>query len=455
MEKFNFSGLTGEVITWFNPLYDEARQEWNRAIEKYPIAIVYCINKYDVSNAIVWARRNCIGFRIRSGDHNYEGYSVGNMVLVIDISRMNKIKVIEDRNIVKVQGGVRNREFYEAVSTLGYPLPGGSCPTVGVSGYILGGGWGYSSRYLGLGCDSLREIEIIDYKGRIIIANSHKNSALFWACRGAGGGSFGVVVSLTYTLPKKVEGVTLLSVYYPNCTDEKLVDIFEAVQGALPNLDNRLTTRTSIYNSREEGIASFTRGIFYGSISECLEVIKFLSDIEGVIIDTEYFTFIEAYRKLMADFPPYEHFKSTGRFVYREYTRAEIQGFIKLIMTKPENSIVGSIDLYALGGAVSDVPSADTAYFYRQASYILGIQSVWFENKYKEENVKWVEEGFKYVYPLTIGSFVNFPYAELKDYEEEYFGGNKYKLRSVKSFYDPCNVFKFPQSIKLNICKKI
>ncbi|WP_414632635.1 BBE domain-containing protein [Clostridium sp. UBA5119] len=49
---------------------------------------------------------------------------------------------------------------------------------------------------------------------------------------------------------------------------------------------------------------------------------------------------------------------------------------------------------------------------------------------------------------------MNFQYEQLKDYEEEYFGGNKYKLRSVKSFYDPCNVFKFPQSIKLNICKK-
>lgn len=447
MIKLDFSQLTGEVITWESTLYNEARQEWNRAIEKYPIALVYCHNKFDVSNAIAWAKWNSIGIRIRSGGHHYEGYSIGNCILVIDISRLNKIKVMEDKNIVTIQGGVRNREFYEAVSTLGYPLPGGSCPTVGVSGYTLGGGWGYSSRYLGLGCDSLKEVEIVNYSGKIIRANAYENSDLFWALRGAGGGNFGVVVSLTYNLPEKIQGVTLLSVYFPNATRDKLVEIFNAVQVELPTLDRRLTIQSGMYNSEEDGIAGYAGGIFYGIQSEALETIRFLSDIEGAVVNTQYMSFIDAMRQMMSNFPPYEHFKSTGRFVYRLYTMEELYGFIDLIMTRPINSILVGLSLFTLGGAVADVPSDSTAYYYRQASYILGIQSVYLDNKFTEENVKWVQDKFKYIYPLTEGSYVNFPYAELNDYMKEYYGKNAYWLRQINNKYDPYNVFWFHQGI--------
>ncbi|MGL5086304.1 MAG: FAD-binding oxidoreductase, partial [Clostridium sp.] len=143
--------------------------------------MVYCYDKYDVSNAICFARGKKIGFRIRSGGHNYEGYSSGNAIIIIDISRMNKVRVVEDWSIVKIQGGVDNKKLYEFVSSRGYPFPGGSCPTVRVAGYSLGGGWGYSTRYLGLGCDSIIQIEIVDYTGKLIIANEHCNSDLFWA----------------------------------------------------------------------------------------------------------------------------------------------------------------------------------------------------------------------------------------------------------------------------------
>ena len=59
---------------------------------------------------------------------------------------MNKIYINEEERTVTIEGGVRNRELYEAVCGAGYPFPGGGCPTVGVVGFTLGGGWGYSSR---------------------------------------------------------------------------------------------------------------------------------------------------------------------------------------------------------------------------------------------------------------------------------------------------------------------
>ncbi|MDC9324221.1 FAD-binding oxidoreductase, partial [Clostridioides difficile] len=150
------------------------------------------------------------------GAHNYEGYSTGDDIIVIDLSRMNKINLDEESNMVTIEGGVRNREAYDFLCSKGYPFPGGGCPTVGIAGLTLGGGWGYSSRFLGLACDSLMEIEFIDYKGNLITANSNTNEDLFWASKGCGGGNFGVVVSMTFKLAAKVENVTLIDLEYIN-----------------------------------------------------------------------------------------------------------------------------------------------------------------------------------------------------------------------------------------------
>jgi len=151
--------VTGKVITRKNPFYNEARQEWNRAIQRFPLAIVYCYNKKDVANAVIWARQRCVPIRIRSGGHNYEGYSTGNEVLVIDISNLNTLEISDTYLIV--DGGVNNNQLYDFVSSQGYPFPGGTCPTVGLSGLVSGGGWGLSCRLMGLGCDSLTELELI------------------------------------------------------------------------------------------------------------------------------------------------------------------------------------------------------------------------------------------------------------------------------------------------------
>ena len=107
---------------------------------------------------------------------------------MIDVSKINSICIDEDRGYVKLGGGVRNREIYEALGNKGYPFPGGGCPTVGVSVLILGGGWGYSTRLFGLSCDTLIELELVNYNGEILTVNEKENEAFFWACRGGGGG---------------------------------------------------------------------------------------------------------------------------------------------------------------------------------------------------------------------------------------------------------------------------
>lgn len=133
-------GLTGRIVIPADPFYNEARQDYNRAIQQYPLIIDYCRDKRDVANAVIWSRKYHVPLRIRNGGHNYEGYSNGNCTLVIDVSGMTRMDLDECKNLLYVQGGVTNRLVYEFVSSKGYPFPGGTCPTVGVGGYALGGG---------------------------------------------------------------------------------------------------------------------------------------------------------------------------------------------------------------------------------------------------------------------------------------------------------------------------
>jgi len=447
LNSISFAGLTGKIITPECPAYNKSRQIWNRAIQKFPYAIVYCHNKYDVSNAIIWSQRYDIPLRIRSGGHNYEGYSTDNAVIVIDLSEMNMLTLDEEKNQLTVQGGVNNKQLYDYISSRGYPFPGGTCPTVCVSGYALGGGWGLSCRYLGLGCDSLVELELVDYKGMFITANNEHNSDLFWACKGAGGGNFGVVVSMTFKLPPKVGKVTFVEIYYPNASQEKQALFLKTWQEWLNEAGNNITLIASIYNSPDEGLAIYSRGIFYGTPKEAREVMQPFIDLGDAELNLEYLSFLETITKIGESYPDSQMFKSTGRFVLRRYRAYEISNIIGLIQQRPMGSVYAAITLYALGGKVAEKGRRDTAFFYRDANYIMSIQSVWENREYAQDNIDWVNRKFRYLESVTEGSYVNFPYSDLVDYLEEYYGLNADRLRVIKERYDPYNVFIFPQSI--------
>src|SRR5437016_3580454 len=80
----------------------------------------------------------------------------------------------------------------------GRAVPGGSCPTVGIAGLTLGGGVGVVSRAYGLTSDNVRSLQIVTADGKVRTCSASSNPDLFWACRGGGGGNFGVVTSFTF-----------------------------------------------------------------------------------------------------------------------------------------------------------------------------------------------------------------------------------------------------------------
>lgn len=447
--EVKFCNLTGEVITPNDIEYNRLRQEWNRAIQRYPIAIIYCYNSCDVSNAIIWARHNRIPIRIRSGGHNYQGFSTGDAVLVIDISNLNYFKIDKDMNYIKVGGGINNKKLYSELTSRGYPFPGGTCPTVGVSGFVTGGGWGLSSRKFGLGCDSLLEIEMINYKGKSIKANNFENKDLFWAIKGSGGGNYGVIVSMTFSLTKqKVNNVSLFTLYYPNASLATQFDFFNTWQHWIINANENINIRTGIYNSDSDGIYVYALGLSYLNKDDTSENLKPFLNIPGCIFNIEYIPLQDAINKIQGTYPPYEYFKSASRFAYKCYDSNTIYELLKIINNdRPTGSYLTAINMYGLGGKVSDVSSDATAFYYRNANYILYIQTIFENNDYLNINTKWINSHYPYLSSLTCGNYINFPYYPLKNYEYKYYGNNVFKINEIKEKYDPYCIFTFPQGV--------
>ncbi|MHC1681509.1 MAG: FAD-binding oxidoreductase [Clostridiaceae bacterium] len=433
-----FNELTGKVITPTNEEYDILRLEYNRDINKFPIAMVYCYNPVDVSNAIKWCRKNSIGFRIRTGGHNYEGYSTDNGVIVIDTSYMNKIFIDNQNDVVKIQAGARLGNIYGALADEGYAFNGGTCPSVAISGLVLGGGIGLSCRNFGLVTDNLLEIQMVDASGNIITANKYSDRELFWACRGAGGGNFGVAVSYIFKV-HKVDKVTLIQLRW---NGDSRIEFFNLWQNWLKTADKKISCFAGFY---KESI--YLNGFFYGPKFKAEEILEKFLMLPGLLKSSsiEYVPFIDAVRAIGSFYGPPDSFKSTGRFVYTPFTKRNITKLVEYVDNSPGKDNC-SIRFYSLGGTIKELPSNYSAYYYRNAEYIIGISSDW-EKEDGEIYKDWVSEVFQYIKPLTNGSYVNFPYSGLKNYGLAYYGDNYHHLRKVKTSYDPENIFKFQQSI--------
>jgi FAD/FMN-containing dehydrogenase len=154
-----------------------------------------------VAAMVDWCRSNNLPFAIRCGGHSYEGFSQSTSV-VIDTRMMESITVDSKTNTASVGAGASLGALYNAIAPHRLAFTGGSCPTVGVSGHLLGGGYGYLARPFGLACDSLLSVDLIDPDAHPVHADAQENADLFWACRGGGGGSFGVATVYTVQLQK-------------------------------------------------------------------------------------------------------------------------------------------------------------------------------------------------------------------------------------------------------------
>ncbi|MCP4834224.1 MAG: FAD-dependent oxidoreductase, partial [Phycisphaera sp.] len=151
----------------------------------------------EISRVLEWCRARSIFPRVRSGGHSYGGYSTAD-TLVLDLRDMKEV-VSQADGIAQVGAGATLGEVARRLHCDGdLRLPSGSCPSVGISGLTLVGGHGAMTNRWGLTLDRLVAAEIVLADGSIVICSDRSDSDLFWALRGGGSGSYGVVTRLWY-----------------------------------------------------------------------------------------------------------------------------------------------------------------------------------------------------------------------------------------------------------------
>jgi FAD/FMN-containing dehydrogenase len=165
-------------------------------------------NADDIAAAVNFARDNNLRLVVKGGGHSYQGTSNAPDSLLIWTRHMHDVTVHQDfvagsckstpQRAVTVGSGTIWLQAYDAVTTkTGAYVQGGGCTTVGVAGLIQSGGFGSFSKHYGMAASGLLEAEVVTADGKVRIANACTNSDLFWALKGGGGGTFGVVSKLT------------------------------------------------------------------------------------------------------------------------------------------------------------------------------------------------------------------------------------------------------------------
>jgi FAD/FMN-containing dehydrogenase len=167
-------------------------------------------NAHDIAEAVNFARKNDLRLVVKGGGHSYQGTSNAPDSLLIWTRHMNDIAMhtafvpqgcehtLQPQPAVTLGAGTIGMQAYQVVTTEGGKyVQGGGCTTVCLGGLVQSGGFGSFSKHYGTAAGGLLEAEVVTADGQIRVANACTNPDLFWALKGGGGGSFGVVSKMT------------------------------------------------------------------------------------------------------------------------------------------------------------------------------------------------------------------------------------------------------------------
>ncbi|MEU6540006.1 FAD-binding oxidoreductase [Streptomyces sp. NPDC047000] len=190
------SSPRGAVVRRGDARYEQARlgAVWNeRKPDRFPEVIVVAEDEQDVVAAVRLARAEGLKVSVRSGGHSWVGNGVRDGGLLVDLSRLQEITVDPERRTAAVQPSAKGPAIQQALAPHGLFFPTGHAPTVGIGGFVLGGGYGWNSRHLGPACLSIRAVDVVLADGTLVHATDATHPDLLWAARGSGPGFFGVV----------------------------------------------------------------------------------------------------------------------------------------------------------------------------------------------------------------------------------------------------------------------
>lgn len=434
----------------FNARYDAVTAE----------AIVRCASEGDVAETIAFIRRHDLDSAARSGGHCFAGRSTTTGV-VIDVSLIRAVTVTD--GVIPVGAGAVLGEVYSATIPHGCTIPGGTCPSVGVAGLTLGGGLGILGRTYGLTSDRLVGARIVLADGRTLACDEHHDAALFWALRGGGTGSFGVVTELTFD-PVPTPATTNIRLVWPSHAASVLATAWmqwspgapDALSASLlmsagPDPDEEPTIEV-VGTLLQVGLDA--RGLVDGLVASAG------SDPSSVVIeDLSYEDSVRSWAARAGEQLDEPRATATARAIHLvkseffaeplplEATSALVE---RLIDDRVQGQARG-LDFSPWGGAYNRVPADATAFVHRDASFWIKHESTVAPESGPDvvgAARSWVDGSWNAVHGWgTGGVFPNFADPDLQDWGHAYYGSNFERLCRIKARYDPQNLFRSRQSL--------
>jgi hypothetical protein len=234
--------------------YEEKRQITNPKFQFRPAAILLCSKKDSDNNTkdeqvrfgIALAKILNLELKVRSGGHDHEGECSATDAIVIDFTELNGIDIDPIKETVTVGPGVQFKDLIDRMNKAGVGIPHGTCGSVGIAGFMFGGGWGPWTRRAGMGCESLVGATIVLGDGTIetlrqedaqddkkdskeIKDRKEKIRNLLWALRGGGGMSYGIVTELVIKTFKLPENTIVFDVTWDRSPALKVLELWEGL----------------------------------------------------------------------------------------------------------------------------------------------------------------------------------------------------------------------------------
>ncbi len=450
------AGLRGSLLEPNDKGYDDARKVYNGMIDKHPRLIARCTDVADVIRSVNFARNNNLLLSVRGGGHNAGGLGVCDDGLVIDLSPMKYTRVDPVARTVVVGGGTTWGDVDHATHAFGLATPSGVISTTGVGGLTLGGGIGHLTRKCGLTIDNLLSVDMVLADGSFITADAKQNQDLFWAVRG-GGGNFGVVTAFTFRLHPidTVYGGPIL--YELN----EAPDVINWYQKLIKNAPDDLSGffiflivppgppfPEHLHLKKMCGVV----WVYTGPLDKADSVFKPIRDFKKPALDMAG-PLPHPVLQSMFDglYPPGLQWYWRADFV-NEFSEEAISKHLSFANTIP--TFQSSVHVYPVNGAAARVNKKDTAWNFRDATWSMVIIGVDPDPANKEKISSWAKQYWEAVHPYTAGAaYLNFIGDEGEDRVKASYGDNYPRLVTIKTKYDPGNLFRMNQNIKPSVQK--
>ena len=450
------AGFAGEVLRQGEAGFAAARAAaiWNGDIRRQPALIVQPASEQAVALAIGFAREHGLELTVRGGGHSGAGHAVCDDGLMIDLSRMNAVRVDPQARRARCGGGATWAELDAATAAHGLAVTGGSVSHTGVAGLTLGGGMGWLSRRLGLSCDNLVSATVVTADSRIVTASAEENPDLFWGLRG-GGGNFGVVTEFEFQL-HEVAPMANLGFFFWRAADAR--EPLRFARDFVHTLPNEMG---AILLGISAPPAPFVPAEYQGETGFAVAVASWGSADEHA----QAVAPLRAYRPLFETVTPIpyvalqqmiDHSVPWGIHVYDKELHFDTltDEMIEIMIDRLPHraSQLTHIASFALGGAFGQVPEDATAFGGSRATrWAIFFAACTLEPQQLAADRAWLREFWDALRPYASGTYVNV--LGDRDVGEDRvracYGAAKYdRLAALKLVWDPQNLFRHNVNIR-------